>query len=159
MTVALRPATEADAGRLLAWRNDPDTRGWSRDTAEVPLADHVSWLRGVLASPDRVVLIAESAGVPVGTVRFDRLGEGRWEVSITVAPAHRGRGLAADMLAAGEETLRRRGRVHAVLATVHRDNVASRALFSRAGYGAAEQGGQGAFLDLQKSFGHAESSR
>jgi RimJ/RimL family protein N-acetyltransferase len=107
----------------------------------VAAADHRTWLRRVLADPDRRLLVAEHAGTPVGTVRFDRDGDA-WEVSITVAPAARGRGLAVPVLLAAERDL---GRVTeaatdgadggvTVRASVHRDNAASTALFRRAGY-------------------------
>ncbi|WP_051473403.1 GNAT family N-acetyltransferase [Saccharomonospora piscinae] len=137
----LREAEDTDAPALLRWRNDPDTRRWSRTTDPVALPEHRAWLSRVLASPDRLLLVAESAGTagaePVGMVRFDDAGEGCWEVSIAVAPEHRGRGLAAPLLAEGERQLRRRhrpGTVVAVLAVVHRDNAASVALFEAAGY-------------------------
>ncbi|WP_394360360.1 GNAT family N-acetyltransferase [Amycolatopsis sp. SB7-3] len=129
-----REATEADAGLLLAWRNDPRTRQASRSTAVITLDEHSAWLRGVLASPDRVLYVVELDGVPVGTVRFDREDEGVWEVSITLAPESRGRGLSASVLAEGERAFTAGHRVRVVTAAVHRDNAASAALFDRAGY-------------------------
>ncbi|EHR59132.1 GNAT family N-acetyltransferase [Saccharomonospora cyanea] len=131
----VRLASESDAEALLRWRNDPDTRRWSRNTAEVALADHLAWLRGVLASEGRLLLVAENdAAERVGMVRFDRIDAGTWEVSITVAPEHRGTRLARPLLAEGERELRRRRSPGTVLATVHRDNTASVALFRTAGY-------------------------
>lgn len=131
----LRLAEERDADALLAWRNDPETRRWSRNTGEVALADHLAWLRGVLASGDRLLLVGESEGTErVGMVRFDRIGAEEWEVSIAVAPEHRGRGLAGPLLAEGERQLCLRRSPGTVLATVHRDNVASVSLFRSAGY-------------------------
>jgi RimJ/RimL family protein N-acetyltransferase len=132
--VRAREATEADAELLLAWRNDPRTRQSSRSTAPVPPADHLSWLRGVLADPDRLLLVADHEDAPVGTVRFDRREPRCWEVSITLAPESRGRGLAGAVLAEGERVLRDRHDVAVVLATVHQDNAASAALFDHAGY-------------------------
>lgn len=126
----VRAATEADAHLLLAWRNDEQTMAWSRGGAVGP-AEHRAWLARVLADPDRRLLMAEQENRPVGTVRFDRATGTGWEVSVTVAPAHRGRGLAARILAAGEATL---GGGVTIFANVHRDNAASLALFRRAGY-------------------------
>jgi spore coat polysaccharide biosynthesis predicted glycosyltransferase SpsG/RimJ/RimL family protein N-acetyltransferase len=125
----VRDATAADAALLLAWRNDPETRRWSRGTDPVPRADHEAWLARVLADEDRRLLVAEHDGRPVGTVRFDREGEA-WEVSITVAPAARGRRLAVPMLLAAERWLG----PAVIRANVHGENVASLALFRRAGY-------------------------
>jgi RimJ/RimL family protein N-acetyltransferase len=129
-----RDATEADAEQLLAWRNDPRTRSASRTSDVIALEDHVRWLRGVLVSPDRLLLVVESDGEAVGTVRFDREQAGEWEVSITLAPASRGRGLARAVLTEGERVLAERHGVQAILAAVHEDNAASAALFERAGY-------------------------
>ncbi|MCA1655425.1 MAG: bifunctional UDP-2,4-diacetamido-2,4,6-trideoxy-beta-L-altropyranose hydrolase/GNAT family N-acetyltransferase, partial [Pseudonocardiaceae bacterium] len=127
----VRAATMADAELLLAWRNDAETRAWSRTTDLVTPADHRGWLDRVLADPDRRLVVAEHRGRPVGTVRFDREHGSTWEVSITVAPEARGRKLALPVLLAAERTLPDGA---AVRANVHRDNGASRALFLRAGY-------------------------
>ena len=123
----VRPAT--DAALLLSWRNDPETRRWSRTPDPVPVADHQSWLSRTLASPDRRLFVAEHEGRPVGTVRFDRAGEA-WEVNITVAPSARGRRLAAPMLLAAERALG----PAVIRANVHHANTASLAVFRRVGY-------------------------
>lgn len=137
ISVGVRAAAPADSALLLAWRNDSQTRAWSRTTDPVTPAEHETWLTRVLADPDRRLLVAELDGEfdsefdgrPVGTVRFDRDG-GAWEVSITVAPDARGRRLAVPILLAAEQSLG----PATVRATVHRDNAASLALFERAGY-------------------------
>ena len=146
-----REATEADAELLLAWRNDPRTRQSSRSSEVIPLAEHLAWLRGVLASPDRLLFVAELDGEAVGTVRFDRFDEpGFWEVSITLAPPSRGRGLSGAVLAEGERALTERFDVQAVLAAVHEDNAASAALFAKAGYAEAAPA-VGGFRQLRKT--------
>jgi spore coat polysaccharide biosynthesis predicted glycosyltransferase SpsG/RimJ/RimL family protein N-acetyltransferase len=134
--LVVRAATKADSGLLLAWRNDSETRAWSRTTDPVSTTDHEAWLASVLNDPDRRLLIVEQSDHPIGTVRFDRGGE-HWEVSITVAPEARGRKLAVPMLLAAERTV---GPAD-IKACVHQDNRASLALFRRAGYRQAEQHG------------------
>ncbi|HEX2131718.1 MAG TPA: GNAT family N-acetyltransferase, partial [Actinophytocola sp.] len=133
-TLTVREVTLADAGMLLAWRNDPETRAWSRGNQPVAGPVHESWLRRAIADPDRLLLVVERDATPLGTVRFDRLEPGTWEVSITVAPEHRGQGLAGRILMVGEGALRARHSPVTVLATVHEANEASLALFRRAGY-------------------------
>ena len=88
----LRPATMVDAELLLEWRNDPLTREKSITTDPVPYDAHVQWLERSIASASRTLLVAEDAGVPVGTVRLDD-GDPP-EISYTVAPDHRGKGYA-----------------------------------------------------------------
>ncbi len=125
----VRPATMADAGLLLSWRNDPETRRWSHTPDPVSMGEHEAWLAGALASPDRRLFVAEHGGRPIGTVRFDRDGEA-WQVSTTVDPSARGRGLATPMLLAGERAVG-----PAVFrANVHHSNAASLAMLRRAGY-------------------------
>ncbi|VTR76211.1 bifunctional UDP-2,4-diacetamido-2,4,6-trideoxy-beta-L-altropyranose hydrolase/GNAT family N-acetyltransferase [Cellulomonas hominis] len=141
--LAARGAGPADADLLLGWRNDPATRESSRSQDPVARADHVRWLDGVLADPDRVLLVVEHTGHPAGTVRFDRVDDALWEVSITVAPHARGRGLAARVLAAGEAAWRDRvGDGPAVLACVRPGNRASARLFEAAGYRRRDQPGE-----------------
>jgi spore coat polysaccharide biosynthesis predicted glycosyltransferase SpsG/RimJ/RimL family protein N-acetyltransferase len=143
---SVRPATEADSALLLAWRNDPETRAWSRTTDPVAPGDHQAWLDRSLHNPDRRLLVAEQDHKPVGTVRFDRDGR-HWEVSITVAPEARGRKLAVPILLAAERVLEPHVTVRAC---VHRDNAASRSLFRRAGYQEEEAAG-GAWTWLVKT--------
>lgn len=131
--VTLRPATRDDAAALLAWRNDPATRASSVATAEVSPDEHRAWLDRTLASEDRALFVAEQGGAPVGQVRLDRVGEGTFEVSLTVAPAARGRGLAWALLAATEAPAKERGGL-LLEAKIRRDNAPSRRAFERAGY-------------------------
>jgi RimJ/RimL family protein N-acetyltransferase len=133
----IREATESDSGLLLAWRNDPETRAWSRTTDPVAPADHSEWLARALDDPGRRLLIAEYDHEPVGTVRLDR-DDDHWEISITVAPEARGRGLAVPVLLAAERSIDRT----TIRACVNRDNAASIAVFRRAGYRTLTTDGQ-----------------
>jgi len=131
--LTLRPAVQADAGLLLRWRNDPETRASSHTTGVVTEAEHARWLEQSLASPARRLVIAQAEGCPVGQLRLDLEAGALAEVSITVAPDARGRGLAAAMLnalaepalAAGLTTLR---------AEINTGNARSLSAFKRAGY-------------------------
>lgn len=131
--VRARAACEADARLLFEWRNDPQTRLNSRVAGELDWDVHREWLRRTLADSQRQLFVVEEGGRSVGTIRWDHLGGKQWEVSITVAPHERGRGLAAAILRAGEQALELTGPVH-FLAGIHRGNVASLRLFARAGY-------------------------
>ncbi|MGH8968572.1 MAG: GNAT family N-acetyltransferase [Actinomycetes bacterium] len=131
----VRPVTEVDAETLLRWRNDPVTRAVSRNTGEVRIDQHRDWLAHTLADPDRHLLVATDDAGDVGSVRWDRVNEGEWEVSITVAPERRGRSLAGPLLRSGEDWLAEsEPATHTMLATVHEDNVPSLRLFDSCGY-------------------------
>jgi RimJ/RimL family protein N-acetyltransferase len=123
----LRPATMDDAERLFAWRNDPETRAQSLTTDRVPWDDHVAWLERSLAMPERTLLIAEVAGTPVGTVRLD--GE---EMSWTVAPEHRRKGYAKEMV--------RLALPRDATAQIKRGNLASQKVARAAGLQLVEDG-------------------
>ncbi|MEM7358938.1 MAG: GNAT family N-acetyltransferase [Pseudomonadota bacterium] len=98
-TINLRPAAIRDADMLFEWRNDPETRAASHNTAEVQKNDHISWLTRTLSNPDRELYVADENGDPVGTVRAD-YSDGAWELSWSVSPLARGRGVAKRMVAA-----------------------------------------------------------
>lgn len=90
----LRKAGIEDSDLLLAWRNDEGTRKNSLNSALVQDDEHARWLDHTLRSPDRSLLIIEDEGTPVGTVRIDSLPDGQKELSWTIAPERRGRGIA-----------------------------------------------------------------
>jgi RimJ/RimL family protein N-acetyltransferase len=96
--LTFRNATIDDAEVLFNWRNDSLTRQASHDSAELEFKSHVLWLERTLANADRQLFIIEESGKPVGTVRVDREGNESAELSWTVAPEARGRGVAKQMV-------------------------------------------------------------
>ncbi|AGI66654.1 hypothetical protein OAN307_c09340 [Octadecabacter antarcticus 307] len=123
----LRPATMADARRLFDWRNDPATRAASVTTVPVSWEDHLTWMEASLSQSRRHLHIAEGDIGPLGSLRLDDCLEGT-ELSITLAPEARGRGLAASLLrlATTEKGL--------YLARIRPENTASRRAFEAAGF-------------------------
>jgi RimJ/RimL family protein N-acetyltransferase len=126
--LTLRPATTADARLLHEWRNDPKSRQASRNTAFVPWPEHCEWLAAVLVSPHHIMRIAEEDGKPLGMVRADRRDQG-WELSWTVAPQARKKGIGHAMLQQFVAVLD--GRLTAV---IRKDNVASARIAAAAGF-------------------------
>ena len=133
--VVVRRAALADRDVLLAWRNDPDTRAASRSTEVIDPEEHARWYDAMLADPDRLLLIGEQDGIPIGTVRFDpRDPEHDVEVSLTIAPEHRGMGLAVPLLLAAEKPARAALSAAGIWAFILFGNDQSVATFRRAGY-------------------------
>ena len=99
--IALRQACDEDKKVLWQWRNDALTRAMSRNTNEVPWADHCAWFDGVLADVSRHLLIGEKEGQALGTVRLDGASNSA-EINITVAPQARGQGAGLALLLAAE---------------------------------------------------------
>ena len=147
---ALRPATDADEGLLLEWRNEPETRRQSLQQAPVSPEQHARWFRDRLARPSECrIYIAEIEGAPVGQARVDLMGEGRGEISVAVAVASRGRGLGRALIAKATEAAAADLGAGSVVAVVRRENAASLRAFEAAGYGeprAAERDGEPVFV-------------
>ncbi len=131
--VTLRPATERDAGLLLAWRNDPDAVRFSVTGLQVSPAEHDAWFSRRIADPGTRLWIAEEGGMAVGQVRVD-VTRAVGTVSIGVAPGHRGRGLGTVILLAMIDAIERDGSVRTLRALVHPENAASNRAFERAGF-------------------------
>jgi RimJ/RimL family protein N-acetyltransferase len=146
--IFLRPATLADTDRLFAWRNDPVTCANSRSTAAVAREDHDRWVQFnvLLGQPEHAVIIAEALGGCVGVVRFDAAKNDlmTYEASMTIAPEHRGAGLARPILADACGFFSD----FALTAEVRHDNIASRKVFERCGF--EEIGRSGGFLQYRK---------
>lgn len=89
----IRQATIDDTQTLFEWRNDKLTRQMSRNANVVAMPDHIAWLQKRLARENPDIYITEKSGVSVGTFRIDDA-----EISYTVAPNQREKGVATEML-------------------------------------------------------------
>jgi RimJ/RimL family protein N-acetyltransferase len=90
----------------------------------VPWSDHVAWLTRRLDRADPALFIAEHEGLAVATFRVDDDGE----LSYTVAPEHRGRGIASALLVLVAE------RFGSLRAEIKHDNLASIRAAEKAGH-------------------------
>ncbi len=132
--VHVRPARPDDGEQLFAWRNAEETRRHSRDSAPLTLKGHLEWLRGCLEDDNRVLLVGEDEGKPLGALRYD-LGPAVATVSIYLDPALQGRGYGPRLLLAGEAWLRRaKPWIRTVRAEIIATNEASRRAFEEAGF-------------------------
>lgn len=133
--VTTRRATREDVAMILAWRNDPYVRAVSRDDNVIEWQAHLAWFERIIASPDHLLLIAEKNTVPVGVVRFDHLGEQRYEISLYLNPIVAGRRLGLPMIGAAHQSLSHEvGCDLTVVAETLPGNAVSQRLFRNAGY-------------------------
>jgi RimJ/RimL family protein N-acetyltransferase len=134
--VTVRPATAGDEDMLLTWANDPITRRNSFHGEVIDPATHRRWLAERLASPTTRILIGLDDDRPIGQVRLEGGPNRTAEVSISVAPEARGRGLGRMLLAAGMDAGRRDATldVGVFLARVRSENGTSLGLFEAAGF-------------------------
>jgi RimJ/RimL family protein N-acetyltransferase len=115
------------------WRNDPVAVSFSVTGQAVGLEEHHRWLMERLNDAQSLLWIAEDRGEAVGQVRVDMEG-GIGTVSIAVAPDHRGRGLATEILRAMLVEMAHTATVGELRATVHTANTASLRAFERVGF-------------------------
>ncbi|MDQ2688820.1 MAG: GNAT family N-acetyltransferase, partial [Chloroflexota bacterium] len=134
----LRVATMADADLLLRWRNDPVTRAASFDTAIIERGAHRRWLEERLANAGDRLWIGMLGGRPAGVVRFAVDADGA-TASVTVAPEHRGRGVATRLIVNGCARLAAESRARGVDAWIRPENVASIGAFGSAGFRLAQR--------------------
>lgn len=133
--VDVRPALAEDLAIAFEWRNARETRQYFHDTRPLDLSAHRDWFVRALDDPNRVLLMAERNGLPIGVLRFDVAGP-LATVSIYLDPVLHGLGLGTAVLLAGEDWLRRhRPDVHHLVAEVLVGNARSAGAFSRAGFG------------------------
>ena len=146
--IHLRSAQMSDGDLLFGWRNDPLTRASFRSTAAVPREDHDRWMKFNVAIgyPQHLVAIAQSQGEDVGVIRFDACHDDlmAYEVSITMAPAHRGKGLSRLILAEASGYMQD----YCLRAEVRQENTASRRIFERCGF--TQIGTDGGFIKYRK---------
>jgi RimJ/RimL family protein N-acetyltransferase len=129
----LRVATADDLPFLLRLRNDPETRKWSRTTEEINEEAHAKWFaettdRIFVAEIEWISMVEVVRPEPVGTVRFVRHPH-ELEMGIVIAPEHRGKGYAAEMIKLGLKEA-----WAPVVAYVREDNDRSLKAFERAGF-------------------------
>lgn len=133
-SIEMRVARQDDSDKLLEWRNHPTIRAASRNPDVISREDHQKWIASVLASSDRLLLIGQCEGLPVGVVRFDIQGD-EAEVSIYLVPDIKQHGQGRELLQSAEYWFSaNRPKVNKISAYVLGDNERSQRLFLGAGY-------------------------
>lgn len=132
--VTLRPARAEDADDLLRWRNDPDVRSQSFTIEAVTRGEHVAWLERVLADQTRRLFVCEVDGQPAGQARIDTVSQGAGEISVSLAPEVRGRGLGRQLIAIASRRAVQELALERIVARVKTGNRASLSAFRAAGY-------------------------
>ena len=92
-----KKATIDDAQILHEWRNDIHTRQMSHSQDPVDFSAHIAWLEKSLLNTGRDIYICENGQESVGTIRVDKETNCA-ELSWTISPRQRGKGLGSKML-------------------------------------------------------------
>jgi UDP-2,4-diacetamido-2,4,6-trideoxy-beta-L-altropyranose hydrolase len=135
--VRLRPAVREDSERMFEWQTLDETRRYARVSEPPTWEEHASWTDKKLADADCLLNIVEHEGDPAGVLRLDRQGEqNAYEISILLSPDKYRRGIALAALQYARRLVPRAE----LIAEVHPNNEASKALFVRAGYEIVKSG-------------------
>jgi len=130
--VRLRLAEKSDGDWLLQLQHMPQIRRYFKNPAVPSVDEHASWVTRTLADPDVFFLLIEVEGVRAGYIRLDPIKRKHATIGISIAlcPSFQGRGVASVAL-----SLARRLQPSAIFdAEVSPENMASKALFTRAGF-------------------------
>ena len=132
----LRHATPSDARTVWAWRNNPEVRAVSFQSAPIEWPDHESWYQRRLADPAcEIFILTDPRGQDVGQVRLERIpARTEFVLSICMAPGMRGRGLGTALIESVCRRIRRRERHVAIRAIIKPANTASQTAFRKAGF-------------------------
>ena len=138
-TIVLHRATFAHCVLLFEWANDAAVRRGSFTPEPIAWSDHVQWFGARLADPGSPIWLICHNDSPVGQVRLEADRRGGAMVHISLAPDWRHRGIGLQVLALLPGHARSivdsyGARFHCLYAVIQPKNVASLALFARAGY-------------------------
>ncbi|HEX9663464.1 MAG TPA: GNAT family N-acetyltransferase [Candidatus Binatia bacterium] len=136
--ISLRLAVVDDAFLLWQWANDPMTRANSFNTEAISWDVHQNWYAKKLASPDCRLWIMELEQIPVGQIRYDRISADSAQISFSVAPVVRGRGLGTLLLELTAPMAARELGVRWMRGIAFSENQASQRAFAKARFTVAE---------------------
>ena len=141
--LVLRVPTESDAPTMAAYRDDPEVARYQGWPLPYPADDAIAGIRRVahLTGPtpgESVQVAIENAGTVVGDLYVSihpPEGDGATAaLGYTLAPAHQGRGFAAEAAGAMVDALFAHTPVHRVVATLDPENLASMRLLDQLGF-------------------------
>lgn len=135
----LRALEIDDLPYLYQWEND--ARAWADGSTHNPLSqkllrEYIESSSGDLFRDGQLRLIAEEEGATIGCVDLFDLDprSRRAAIGMYLAPAYRGSGLAADMVAKLEEYAFGFLHLHTLYAIIRRSNTACMVIYQHAGY-------------------------
>ena len=129
-----KPINIEDAEILLEWRNQENVRFFSGSTDLIIYGSHIKWLEASLSDSHQILLMLWVGTKRFGHIRY-KIKQNIATVSIMVNPLCQNLGIGYLML---ENTIPILLSIHQnilhIQAKIHRDNVASLAVFKKAGY-------------------------
>jgi L-amino acid N-acyltransferase YncA len=137
--VQLRKAQSEDVDILFRWLNDPvNIAAKLATTVPVPYETHCAWFHKRLEDENSCIWIATLKLTDIGQARVQLNSECELEVDIYVDPDNRGQGIASSILSELARKCALTWPTTPLVAVIRNENLASMALFARAGYKMSE---------------------
>jgi RimJ/RimL family protein N-acetyltransferase len=153
--ISVRRCREDDVYDVWVWWNDPVTRSMMANKTFVPFDQHVQWFNSVLRDTGRVLCMGLINEERIGVIRFDARDQGksRWEVSINLSPAFRGRDLGWRFLVSAISFFANELDFSTLYANVgEASNIPSQRTFLKAGFRAIYDPNHQFHYELQRPF-------
>jgi RimJ/RimL family protein N-acetyltransferase len=135
----VRLAQENDGFLLWLWVNDPETRKNSFAPQPIAWWTHEQWYSRILKSHDCRIWILEYRHVPVGQIRYERVDAETAQISFSVEPRFRGKGMGTRLLDLTVGLAGRELGVGCAQGITFADNEPSRQAFLRANFSMIEE--------------------
>lgn len=132
--IKLRTIEPHDIDKLFEWRNHPDVRSKSFNTAPILWAEHEQWVKTKINDPYTTIYMAYCGQNDIGSIRFENKGDAV-KVSVMLNPSFVGKGLGAGIIrSAVEKYLSEKNSNKNIIAEIKKDNIASIKAFQKAGF-------------------------
>ena len=130
----IRNAIESDEKIILKLRNDKLSRKMSGDKSSINFSQHKSWYSSIINNKNSKLKIGYSLNTNdlIGYVRFDKLTNISYRISINIDKRFRGMKLSMPLLVKSMKSFRRKNILF--IAEIHKDNIASLKLFKKLGF-------------------------
>lgn len=135
MSYYMRNVTRQDVDIIFEWVNDPVTRRNSFNCETIDYESHVVWFNNVMRDQKCYFWILMEEYTPVGQVRLCCDDKRNAEISYSISPSNRNRGLGTIILEEALKKIEREGMdIKKVVAKVKPENMASIHLFEKMGF-------------------------
>jgi UDP-2,4-diacetamido-2,4,6-trideoxy-beta-L-altropyranose hydrolase len=138
-SLSIRLAEDGDCKLFWEWANDPAVRTSAFSPDAIPWEQHVAWFRRKLQDETcRILLALDDSDVPIGQIRFDKIGLGEADIDITIGSRFRGLGYASRLIELGANQVFAERHLQRLHAFVKPENIASAKAFEKAGFARLE---------------------
>ena len=126
-----RTVRKGDIWDIYEISNDPTVRRYSLSQKPISKEEHLNWFKKVDKS---LFFVLELNGKVIGQIRFQKIGNNTFEVSISLHSNYRGKGLGKLLLRKGISELLKRFPKAKILAKIREENEVSKKLFTGFGF-------------------------